>query len=88
MLFNEYFSKQCTVDDSNAMLPDMDRIFNNENDLRSINVTEQDVKDQIQILNINKSFGPDGISPKLLVEGGQLIISTLTKLFNQSLKQK
>ena len=45
----------------------------------------QDVSDQIKCLNCSKSYGPDGISPVFLKEGGEIIVFVLHKLFQLSL---
>ena len=36
------------------------------NELSDFNLTEQEVRDQLNILNITKSSGPDGIAPIIL----------------------
>ena len=51
-------------------------------------ITEQDIEDQIKIIDSHKAYGPDGISPKLLKEGGSGIIKSLTLLFNCCIKQQ
>ena len=54
--------------------------------LESINVTEQDVYDQLMLLDTSKSYGVDEISPKLLKEGRDILFRPLCKLFNLSLQ--
>jgi hypothetical protein len=54
--------------------------------LSSITVTEKDVGDILSTINQNKAYGPDGISPRLLKEGGPSIVKVLTRLFNRSLE--
>ena len=55
--------------------------------LENILATEQDTSDILTILNPNKAYGPDGISPKLLKEAAPFITPVLTKIFNLSLSQ-
>ena len=86
-LFNCFFTEASTIDESNAKLPELNRIFQDNNDLAVINVTEKDVRDQIQLLNVSKSYGPDGISPTIIKEGGTILVKLLTKLFNLSLNK-
>ena len=67
-------------------IPFEDNAINNYVLFSEIHVTEQDVEDQIKILDTNKSYGPDGISPIFLKEGGLYIIQSLAALFNLSLR--
>ena len=55
------------------------------NSLDSLQVTESDVLDQLKCLETNKSYGPDGISPRLLKEAGETVGKILKELFNKSL---
>ena len=84
-LFNEFFISICNIDDTLGSLPLDPPIFDHVNTLNQIIVTERDVADQIQLLDCNKSYGPDGISPRFLKEGGTGVIKSLTRLFNMSL---
>ena len=43
--------------------------------------------DQIKILDCNKSYGPDGISPNFIKMSRQSLVRPLTKLFNLSLSK-
>ena len=53
--------------------------------LESITVSEEEVLDQIRILNGNKSYGPDGISPKLIKIADNFLVKPMTRLYNLSL---
>jgi hypothetical protein len=53
--------------------------------LDHIIIKEQDVKDILTTVNVNKAFGPDNVSPRLIKEAGTTIVSVLTRLFNFSL---
>ena len=86
-LFNDFFIEASTIDDLNATLPDTHRIINDGSDLESIIVTEQDVKDQISLLDVSKSYGPDGVSPRIIKEGAEVLAKVLTRLFNLSLSK-
>lgn len=84
--FNEYFSSVTEINDLNQVLPDNDpSIINNENCLNQVTITEQDVLDQLKILDINKAYGPDSISPKILKEAAHVLAPSLCKIFNASL---
>ena len=52
--------------------------------LNNINITESDVVDLLNILDISKAIGPDSISPRILKEGASILIYTLHKIFNIS----
>ena len=54
--------------------------------LTTILITEQDVIDQVDILDVSKAYGPDGISPRLIKEGGRLMCQLLQRFFNKSLE--
>ncbi|MCP3900406.1 MAG: RNA-directed DNA polymerase [Desulfobacteraceae bacterium] len=81
--FNNFFLKASCLDDSDAHLPPLNNLF--DVGLDKINITTKDVKDQLQCLDTSKAYGPDGISPKLLKEGGSALAKSLTELFKLSL---
>ena len=83
--FNEFFAKASQIDDSNAQLPDAGRILD-INNLTSLSVTKQDIVDQLKILDISKAYGPDAVSPVLLKESRNLLVDSLHRIFNLSLK--
>ena len=58
-----------------------------EHGIASAMATENEVHDLIKLLDVNKSTGPDGISPNLLKEAGRSIIPSLTRLPNMSLSK-
>ena len=84
-IFNNFFCSITRLDTSNASLPDSNRLSDFGN-LNEINITQADVRDQIMILDLNKSYGPDKISPKFLKEGINQLTPVLTHIFNLSLK--
>ena len=48
--------------------------------------TEEEIFDYLSSLDTTKANGPDGISAKMLKESSPAITSSLTKLFNTSIK--
>ncbi len=83
-LFNEFFLKASTTDDSNSEIPaNAFGTFMGPH-LDTIPITYDDVKEQLEILKCNKAYGHDEISPKFLKEGGRTIIEVLQKLFELS----
>ncbi len=83
--FNQYFVEQTKVDDTGVELPN-DYPSKCEESLDYIQVTEQEVLDYIRALKINKAFGPDLVSPRMLKEGGIQICPSLARLMNLSLR--
>ena len=74
--FNTFFLSVTSLDEVGKELPNDPAILN-INSLVSLHVSENDVQDQLQCLDVNKSYGPDGISPKLLKEAGNTITKSL-----------
>jgi hypothetical protein len=58
------------LDDANVDLPNI--LSESEYVLNNINITESDVVDLLNILDISKAIGPDGISPRILQEGASI----------------
>ena len=65
------------------MLPDNDP--NLEFSFNSMNITQQDVKDQIHLLNVSKHGGPDEGMPRLIKIACNPLIEPLTQLLNRSI---
>ena len=87
-VFNDFFLSASQVDDSNARVPEGNRIFDDGNRLSYIDITLNDVIDQVKCLDTSKSYGPDGISPVLIKEGGEIISMVLHRLFRLSMQQQ
>ena len=84
--FNRFFCSVTKIDDSNAALPNMHEISDTVK-LDSILITQQEVLDQLLILDVNKSFGFDNVSPRFLKGGANELSPLLTNLFNKSLSE-
>lgn len=82
--FNDYFSLQSSVDDSNSIVPDLPQDFNIDN-INGIEISEEDVYDCLSQLDISKATGPDDISPRFLRYASRALTYPLTLLFNKSL---
>ena len=87
-VFNNYFSSVSQIDESTAVPLDDNIILDNHNQLSSIEIDVQEVRDLLSILDVNKAYGPDAIPPILLKEGAPVIADSLCKIFNASLDQK
>ena len=82
--FNNFFLESSFLDDSKATLPDEAFLFHGR--LDSIDITLNDVLDQLSCLDITKAYGPDEISPRFLKEGGPVLAETILKLYRLSLR--
>ena len=83
---NEYFTSVSRVSDENTQLPNFQKIT--DSILDSIIITENEVKEIIDLLNINKASGPDLINHKMLKYVSTAISKPLTIIFNRSLQEK
>ena len=83
-MLDNYLASQATLDDDNRPLPQFAPVQYN---LSSISITIKDVKDVLRNLNVDKAFGPDLISPRLLKEGVIILSRPLSIIFNRSLEQ-
>ena len=83
--FNEFFCSVTSLDTSGATLPERARVCN-FGMLENIVINENDVMDQLLILNTNKFYIPDNISPKCLKVGASVLALIFTHIFNHSLR--
>ena len=84
-MLNDYFCSQAVVNDNNKPLPQHTITCNSR--LNSITISQQDVRDVLNNLNVTKASGPDFISPRLLKEGATILSKPLSIIFNRSLLQ-
>ena len=82
--FNNFFQNNASLDCKNASLPDNVSTTTRPT-LSKVTATDQDVKDILKSLDVNKTMGPDGIRPRMLREAGETIQKLLTRLINMSL---
>ena len=75
--------KKKTLDNSHASLIEFHPP--NYELLKHIQISNDDVKEAVSLVNSNKAPGPDHISPRLYKEGAGQLIPQLRKLFNLSL---
>ena len=79
------FFKSVYVNEGSGPLPEFKAQVKSK--IRSIDVTEEDIKCALKSLNVDKSQGPDGIHPRVLKELADQIASPLCKIFNRSIKE-
>ena len=85
-ILNTFFASVFTAEDL-SNIPEVPAVqFNNNKILRNIIVTEGDVSKCIDKLKVNKSPGPDTISPRILKEAKSELVKPLSSLFNKSLQ--
>ena len=87
-VFNNYFTKICDLNLENAPDLDMNNAKHQGNILENIEITNQDVIDQLKNLDVTKAYGLDNISPRFLKLGYEYLHDSITKLFNYSLRNK
>ena len=83
---NDYFTSVSRVSDENTQLPNFQKITNGS--LDSFVITEIEVKDILDILDINKASGPDLINHKMLRYVSAAVSKPLTVIFNRSLRER
>ena len=83
-MLNNYFSSQSVVNDNNKSLPPPKTVLHDRLDIQEI--SPQSVKDVFDGLDVNKSCGPDLMSPRLLKEGSAILAEPYSKIFTSSLR--
>ena len=83
-LLNDYFTQQTSLDDTHASLPATP--LENTNTLSSVILTQEEVHETLNTLNVGKAVGPDSISNRLLKELAVPLSLPLCNLFNFSLQ--
>ena len=83
-VFKNYFASISSFD-GDFNLPDEPIIIRGDT-LESITVTNQDILDQLKMINVNKAYGIDEISPRLLKESGNALCEVLKDIYNRSLE--
>ena len=84
-LFNSSFLSHSDIDISNASLPN-EQITECTNLIDHIDVHEKEIAELLNIIDVNKATGPDGISGRILKEAGLAIVPSLTKIIKLSLE--
>ena len=86
-LFNDYFSNICNMEVPNPCNLDLNEVISHPDfDLSELDLTKQDIKDQLLILNSKKAYGWDKISPVFLKVDSTKIVNCLYNIFEFSLE--
>ena len=83
-LFNNFFSKQCTVSSNGSNLPNF--TFKTDKRISDVVFTQEDIFKVIKGLNPNKAHGHDEISIRMIQLCGDSIILPLKIIFENALK--
>ncbi len=82
-IFNKFFTNISRIEDEPELPAESGDPVNI---LPDFVITEQEVRDQLNILNVTKPSGPDGIAPIILKNISVSLVHPLTLLFNKSLQ--
>ncbi len=85
-ILNDFFASVFTDEDLGDIKPFAAR-HNDDTYLNNVHVTERDILQAINNINVNKTPGPDKISPLLLKEVKEDIGHPLLIIFTESLRQ-
>jgi hypothetical protein len=83
--FNDCFTGVTKLDTNGHNLNDI-KDTEIHHDLNTLITTDQNLLDLLKCLDVQKAYGPDGVSPKLLKEASNTISPSLCKLFDASLR--
>ena len=84
-VFNDYFASVLNTDDDQTNSSNFSSTTLCEPTLSELSLSPEDVLVCLRTLDVNKATGPDGISPRLLMETAHQIAPSLCTLFNRSL---
>ena len=85
-ILNEYFVKQTYLNDENVATPLLKK--NTDHKIDQINITQQEVKDQMKRIGIHKALGPDLISPYVLNKCSETLYYPIWKIMRRSLENE
>ncbi len=85
-ILNDFFVSAFTDEDLGDIKPFAAR-HNDDMYLNSIHITERDILEAVNNINVNKTPGPEKISPQILKEVKEEISHPLLILFTESLHQ-
>ena len=84
-LLSNYFVEQTVIDDQSATLPCA--IKNDTPTLNTIQITPDEVEDNLKSLQLGKASGPDNINNRILKELAEPLSKPLSDLYNYSLSK-
>ena len=80
-LFNDFFASQCTSISNDSVLPSR-KSFKTNKRLYKLNIKEDDILKLIRKLNVNKTYGHDNISTRMLKICDSVLTEPLSIIFN------
>ena len=78
-IFNNYFAEQCTLFQTDSVLPPL--IYHTTRNLSSFDIRTEEIKDILKVLKTNKAHGPDNISVSMIQLCGDDICVPLQIIF-------
>ena len=83
-IFNNYFASQCTPFSNDSTLPNFSPLT--ENTLSFFEITDEEIKDLLIGVNVNKAHGPDEISANMIKLCDTSLILPLKIIFNNIIR--
>ncbi len=84
-IFNDYFASVFT--DAGLGVKPFAARHNDDTYLNTIHITERDILEAVNNINVNKTPGPNKISPRILMEVKEEISHSLLILFTEFLRR-
>ena len=78
-IFNNYFAEQCTLFQTDSVLPPL--IYHTTSNLSSFDIRTEEIKDILKVLKTNKAHGPDNIAVSMIQLCGDDICVPLQIIF-------
>ena len=82
-ILNDFFRDQTAIDESNAVLPQLDPYTVNSN-MYSLHFSPAEIESVVKSLKTGKATGPDGVNNRILRELSKELAVPFCSLFNQS----
>ena len=84
-ILNDFFRDQTVIDESNAVLPQLDPYTINSN-MYSLHFSPAEIEFVLKSLKTGKATGPDGMNNRVLRELSKELAVPFCSLFNQSIE--
>ena len=85
VIFNDYFKNQCTLLDTDSVLPAFER--KTPHSIRDINISPYQIGVLIKKLNVSKSHGHDGLSARMLQLYGDALSIPLSIIYTNCISK-
>jgi hypothetical protein len=85
VIFNNYLKNQCTLLNTNSVLPAFER--KTPHSISAINISQNQISILIKKLNVNKSHGHDGLSARMLQMYGDTLTVPLSIIYTNCISK-